>query len=303
MINWVTKTPKKAKKTTNSYQMMRFTDDCGKTTALMVHRLTCLAWLEYPIDIHNYVVNHKDGNPNNNHLDNLEWCTQKQNMIHAQKEGLVKHKRVLIRNAHDGTITSYKSAGEAAKAIGVATSSIINWCRWGSDYAFRNLYQAKYETNPIPFSTNPTLIYDKSGIEDNEKDLIVIKNYHTNTTKVVDGIDEAIETTGLDRKTILRILLSKNVSIVKGFAFMYKGEQKTWPIVTDDKLPFYLYFNGRNHPVKVTELAANNVVRYFSTAHDAARYYNIPIHGVLNRLEGRSSTNVIYNMRFELMEA
>lgn len=33
-------------------------------------------------------VNHIDGDKNNNHLSNLEWCTQSENMLHAFKNGL-----------------------------------------------------------------------------------------------------------------------------------------------------------------------------------------------------------------------
>jgi hypothetical protein len=61
----------------------------NKTKPYRVHRL--LAEMFIPkIDGFDH-VNHKDGNKLNNSLDNLEWCTNKQNIQHAFKNGLINN--------------------------------------------------------------------------------------------------------------------------------------------------------------------------------------------------------------------
>lgn len=57
----------------------------GKT--VRVHRLVMQAF--DPIDDpENYQVNHKDGDKTNNKKSNLEWCTVKENAVHAVRTGL-----------------------------------------------------------------------------------------------------------------------------------------------------------------------------------------------------------------------
>lgn len=53
-----------------------------------VHRIVAEAFIENP---NNYnIINHKDENPLNNNVDNLEWCTQKYNVNY----GNANYKRI-----------------------------------------------------------------------------------------------------------------------------------------------------------------------------------------------------------------
>lgn len=61
--------------------------------SVFVHRLVAEAFLSNPNDLPE--VNHKDGNKENNHRSNLEWCSRSQNMKHAYATGL--HPGVVVR--------------------------------------------------------------------------------------------------------------------------------------------------------------------------------------------------------------
>lgn len=57
----------------------------GKTERHLLHRM--VAELYLPPDQSRPHVNHKDSNPRNNHVDNLEWCTVAENGIHSHRLG------------------------------------------------------------------------------------------------------------------------------------------------------------------------------------------------------------------------
>lgn len=61
----------------------------GKTSHKLVHRLVAEAFLAPDID--RVCVNHIDSNRANNVLANLEWCTHKENTLHALAKGRLTH--------------------------------------------------------------------------------------------------------------------------------------------------------------------------------------------------------------------
>lgn len=56
----------------------RHPDGRQRAKAIHIHRLVAQAFIPNPLGLP--VVNHKDGDPRNSHVSNLEWTTQKENI-------------------------------------------------------------------------------------------------------------------------------------------------------------------------------------------------------------------------------
>lgn len=140
------------------YQYVMF----GDRSKEGVHRIVCRAfrtnWFDKPC------VNHIDGNPSNNHIDNLEWCTYSENEQHSfrvlgkkayahwtGKKGdkNPSSKCVSMYDLRGSFIKCFPSVNEAAAELDLSQGLISSVARGENPsscgYVFRYISKATYK--------------------------------------------------------------------------------------------------------------------------------------------------------------
>ena len=106
----------------------------GKTKQFLIHRLVAHMFIPNP---NNYpIINHRDENPSNNNVDNLEWCTYLYNNTYGTKIERSKNKKCkkIICLETKQIFSSLKEAGEwlsYEKWLNSGIASIISLCCQG----------------------------------------------------------------------------------------------------------------------------------------------------------------------------
>ena len=86
-----------------------------------------MAFLDNP---NNYpVINHKDENTQNNHVENLEWCTYSYNNSYNDlRKRTASGKRVYQYDSSGNLIAEFSSAREAARSINGSSGNMSRVC-------------------------------------------------------------------------------------------------------------------------------------------------------------------------------
>lgn len=111
----------------------------GETKRFKVHRLVAMAFIANPDNLP--VVNHKDENPQNNVVENLEWCTQAYNVRYGTmiERGRMKQfnrsdlsKKVAQYTSDGELVDTFNSVSEVERMYPqFRTESVSRCCRGG----------------------------------------------------------------------------------------------------------------------------------------------------------------------------
>lgn len=106
----------KRKRSSHSDKRVKLWKD-GRMTTHLVSRLIATAFIPNPEE--KEFVNHKNGNPLDNSVENLEWTTRQENQRHAFENGLIKtNKKVTLKDLISDTEYHFNSLSEASHFLG-----------------------------------------------------------------------------------------------------------------------------------------------------------------------------------------
>lgn len=277
----------------------------GKCTSKSVHRLVAKAFLKNPGNLP--TVNHKDGNGLNNHADNLEWMSHKDQTKHAYDNNLITlTKRGVCQYTIDYKyIDTFESLKEAAINTGIERRLIGANCS-GKTFSAGG-FRWKYEDDPEDFVKPKGAIHPVEQIDLKTGDVIAVFN----------SINEASKVTGASLTHIGSVCRGKRnkcggyrwrfvVQVVKKEIPVYKGWKSSpdypnyrvspkgqiWSIKAKKIMkltPFkdgycYIKIGGKNKSVH--RLVA---VLYISNPR------NLP---VVNHKDGNKSNNCVENLEW-----
>lgn len=116
----------------HQYEFVDLVDQNGEKHREAVHRLVALVFLENPEDLPE--VNHKDENPLNNKVENLEWCDRQYNIEYSKGKAVKQYNE-------NGFVAKYKSIVYASKMTGIHRQAIVNalqgWSRTAGGYIWK----------------------------------------------------------------------------------------------------------------------------------------------------------------------
>lgn len=262
-----------------------FTSRAGKR-----HRLLAMVFLRNEVHPARLWVNHKNGIPGDDRLENLEWCTPSQNVQHAYDNNLHPNKvrSIVALNWITNEEKLFSNIAQASRYTGVTHSGICGRLRRSNGNKFPDGWRFK-DNGEDWVAMNST--YRKASNEKN----ILAWNVRNNTFEMFENSTLCNNVTNIERGTIVASCRLKYMTPFRGFIFRYEEDKETLPQFTPLQIRLFEYqdYQEGMHPGIIAYDTDGNET-FFGTLPEACAHYGYSSSGIRHFTK---STRLLKNER------
>lgn len=226
-----------------------------------------------PTDKPGMTVDHINGVPGDDRLDNLEYVEIKENIrrYHKNKYSIESRlKPVIVKFYKTGEVKRFSSQLEASAYLKIDRYEFlrrINGCKFG--YMAKDYTMTKYESDPRDFPYIPNIDEYRDLCSSSKK--CIIYNHITKETKKFDKLSDAAEFLNVKITTLTsKIRYYANRVFRSGWEPKLEGDPRPWAILTDFELERIKSGLITSRPVLAIK---GSEVLEFKTSRECAKYF------------------------------
>lgn len=235
------------------YRKAAVIDNHGQRKNLFRHRALGLAFIPFILREKKMIINHINGIPGDDRLENLEWCTYSENAKHAYDNDLYETPRMVpvhFRNWKTGEEKKYRSKFDCMREVGKSDAFITQRIK-----AFDKIFDDGLDFKLDDGRDWPT---DRKMTRALQFNNVIARNVFTGTISIYESLRRAAEVTGVSEVNVYRHCEENTIVPTRGYNFRYFPTDEGFPVHSDKSLQMF-----RDNPVCCTGYGVNTDVDLF----------------------------------------
>jgi len=215
------------------YLLFNMTGDDGVRRGNGRHRLLGLVFKHPGVPIDNLVVNHKNGIPGDDDLENLEWTTHQGNIEHAGKNGLTKKcLPIAVRDVRSGEVVEYPSIVEYARLFGWSKDKVSWRIKVGEGRVFPEGKQYRPASVATPWYIPEDI--EHAVLLNSRSRITLIKNVLSGKISEYPSLSEAARQLKISKAALSIWIGRSNMPVFPGFIQVkFAHDSRPWRPISD----------------------------------------------------------------------